>query len=133
MIKKLLLLTFVISCLLINVNVVHAGFGIAPPYVNNDNLLRGSTYKADILLIRGEAPEALNAEVSINVPGAEDWISVDKGNNFILPVGKEQIPIIVIVKVPNDASFGDYKGNIRIKTSPINPDKGKVNIALGAQ
>ncbi|MDD5396310.1 MAG: hypothetical protein PHV78_03605, partial [Patescibacteria group bacterium] len=42
-------------------------------------------------------------------------------------------PIIVIVKVPNDASFGDYKGNIRIKTSPINPDKGKVNIALGAQ
>jgi len=131
--KKILLLGFITFWFLTNLNVVHAGFGIAPPYVNNENLLRGSTYKAEILLIRGDAPEALNAEVTINVPGADQWISIDKGNNFVLPKGQSQIPITVIVKVPNDAAYGNYKGNLRIKTSALNPDIGKVNIALGAQ
>ena len=111
-----------------------AGFGISPPYVTNDNLARGSIYEKKITIVRGNPDEDLKAEITINVEGANDWISINRGNEFILAKGEKQVPIIVTVKVPKDAPYGDYKGNIRIKTSPVGEiQKGAVTIALGAQ
>lgn len=111
-----------------------AGFGISPPYVNNDNLSRGSYYEQKIVLVRGDPTEDWKAEITVEVNNANGWISIDKGNSFILPKDVNQVPIIVSVRVPQDASYGDYKGRIRIRTMPVAPpEQGVVSIALGAQ
>lgn len=120
-----------VSCLL--PLAVRAGFGISSPYVRNERLIRGSHYEKKVTLVRGDPIEDLKAEITINVPGADDWISIDKGMEFILPKGEKQIPIIVKVEVPKKADYGNYKGNIRVRTIPLERPAGQIAIALGAQ
>ncbi len=109
-----------------------AGFGITPPYVRNDKLTLGSTYTQEIVLVRGDPVEDLKAEVTVNVPGIDSWITVDRGNEFLLPKGEKQVPIRVTVRVPQETEYKQYKGNIRIRTLSPDPTSG-VSIALGAQ
>ena len=111
---------------------VFAGFGITPPYVRNDRLTAGSVFTQEILLVRGDPVEDLKAEITVNVPGADQWISIDKGSEFLLPAGSQQVPIQVTVRVPANAEYKQYKGSIRIRTMAPNPASG-VSIALGAQ
>jgi len=129
------LLFFLLYALFLgSIGVVFAGFGITPPYVKNDRLTRESSYKQKITLVRSDPTEDLKTEITINVPGIEHWFSIDKGTEFILPKGKKQTPIVITVNVPGDAKYGDYQGNIRIRTSPANTlEGGGVSIALGAQ
>jgi hypothetical protein len=117
-----------------NTKPVLAGFGISPPYVNNDNLSRGSYYEQKIVLVRGDPTEDWKAEITVDVVNANGWISIDKGNSFILPKDVNQFPIIVSVRVPQNAPYGDYNGSIHIRTMPVaTPEQGVVSIALGAQ
>lgn len=112
-----------------------AGFGITPPYVNNERLTRGTQYKQEITLVRSDPNEDLKAVITLNIPGAESWISIDKGKEFTLPKGERQVPIVITVTVPKDAEYKQYKGAIRIRTSAADnaPAGGGVSIALGAQ
>lgn len=111
-----------------------AGFGITPPYVQNDNLIRTSNYEQQIILVRSDPTEDLEARITVNVPEANDWISIDKGLVFPLPKGERQVPMTVRVTIPKDAKFGTYRGNLRvIIASPTGPQAGTVGIALGAQ
>ena len=111
-----------------------AGFGITPPYVKNDGLTRSSRYDQKIILVRSDPLEDLRATVTVNVPNANDWVSIDKGLEFILPKGSNQVPMNVTVQVPSDAPFGSYKGSIRVVISSISgPAEGTVGISLGAQ
>jgi hypothetical protein len=115
-------------------NTAQAGFGISPPYVRNDKLTQGSHYEQKITLVRGDPVEDLKAEISVDIPGAGDWISIDKGMEFILPKGEKQVPMIVNVDVPKRAEYKNYKGFIRVVTSSFEPlEEGKVTIALGAR
>jgi len=111
----------------------HAGFGITPPYVRSDRLTRGTEYTQQIVLVRSDPQEDLNVQVTLNIPGAQPWFTVDKGNNFVIPKGVTQMPILVTVKVPTDAPYNRYTGNIRIRTSSNTSASGGVSIALGAQ
>ena len=111
-----------------------AGFGVSPPYVRNDSLTRDSHYEKKLILVRGDAIEDLQATITIDVPTAGAWISIDRGMEFILPKGEKQIPIIVSVDVPKDAAFGSYKGDMKIRTKPLTPlPEGGVSIILGLQ
>jgi hypothetical protein len=111
-----------------------AGFGIAPPYFTNDRLFPGFHFEKEILLVRGEPIEDLKAEIKINVPKANDWISIDKGKEFILPKGEKQVPMVVKVDVPKNADLGSYEGTIQIRiVSTKPPDPGTIRIALGGQ
>lgn len=113
-----------------------AGFGITPPYVNNQRLTRGTVYEQKITLVRSDPSEDLTAEITMNIPGIESWFSVDRGMKFILPKGTTQVPIIVRVQVPEDAEYKAHKGVIRVRTSSAEADGpagGGVSIALGAQ
>lgn len=113
---------------------VYAGFGITPPYVENARLTRGTVYEQKINLVRSDPTEDLRAELTINVPGAQDWISINRGTSFMLPTGETQVPILVTVRVPENAEYKEYKGVIRIRTSTDKiPEGGGVSIALGAQ
>ncbi len=111
-----------------------AGFGITPPYVRNDRLTRGTVYEQRITLVRSDPIDELKAEISMNIPGVEAWFSVDKGNQFILPAGETQVPIVISVRVPADAEYMKHQGTIRIRTSSSGEQpSGGVSIALGAQ
>jgi hypothetical protein len=113
---------------------VQAGFGITPPYVVNSELGPGSSYEQKIVVSRNDPIEDLRADITVNVPGADQWISIDKGASFILPRGSVQVPMFVRVRVPDDAKFGDYNGNIRIVLSSAGgPAPGTIGISLGAQ
>jgi len=132
--KKAILIFSIASIILIWANSALAGFGISPPYVWNDRLIQGSHYEQKIILVRGDPTEDLKAEITLDIPRVNDWISIDKGLEFILPKGEKQMPIIVSVDVPEDAELGNYKGAIRIRISSLKPPEGGiVAIALGGR
>lgn len=112
----------------------HAGFGITPPYFKNDSLARNSEFEQRIILTRSDPVEDLNVEVSMSVPGAEEWITIDRGMNFLMRQGETQLPMYVRAKIPEDAKFDTYTGFIRVVISPAKgPERGTVGISLGAQ
>ncbi|MCX6737703.1 MAG: hypothetical protein NTX26_03165 [Candidatus Parcubacteria bacterium] len=134
MLKKGIVFLVIVSFFALATKIALAGFGISPPYITNDNLAKGSVYEKKITIVRGDPLEDLKAVITINVPGASEWISIDKGNEFILPKGEQQVPIIIRIQVPQNADYGSHRGNIRIKTSSVAPIKeGAVTISLGAQ
>ena len=118
--------------LFVGAHEAYAGFGITPPYVRNDRLTQGSVYTQEITLVRGDPVEDLKAEVTFNVPGINEWFSVDKGTEFLLPAGEKQVPIRITVQVPDNATYQRYQGSVRIRTLSPDPASG-VSIALGAQ
>jgi len=129
--KRLFILAAIFACF-VYADVAYAGFGITPPYVRNDKLTQGSSYTQEIILVRGDPVEDLKAEITVNVPGVNDWISIDRGTEFLLPSGEKQVPMRVTVNVPQDAPYERYQGVIRIRTLSPDPASG-VSIALGAQ
>lgn len=111
-----------------------AGFGISPPYVRNETLTRNSEYQQKILLVRNDPTEDLNVKITIDVPGANSWITIDKGTEFIFPKNEKRLPINVAVRVPDDAEFRKYQGNLRVVISPPGgPAPGAVGLVMGAQ
>jgi len=128
-------LFFVILMFFLLVRLTYAGFGVTPPYVTNASLTRNSIYEQTIYLIRSDPGAALKATISIDVPGVNDWFTINEGKEFILPKGEQKIPMTVKILVPDNAEYKQYKGNIRIKTGA--PDdrvaEGAVSISLGAQ
>jgi len=111
-----------------------AGFGITPPYFINHNLTRGSHFEKSIWLTRGDPSEDLRIEVSVDVPGANEWISIDRGESFILEKGEQKTAMVIKIDVPKRAEFKSYPGYIRITTYPVNGSKGgQVAIILGAR
>jgi len=128
-----IVLVTVSFCLGLGISSVLAGFGVSPPYVKCNHLPRGSHYEQIIYLVRGEPKEELLAKVKIDVPGIEDWISIEQGLEFELPKGIQQFPMKVIVDVPEEAALGEYKGTININTVPLKRIKEGVTVALGAE
>lgn len=127
---------FVVGSLLLYgvfANTAFAGFGITPPYVHNETLRPGSEYTQEIIIVRSDPVEDLNAELSLNLPAIEQWFSFDRGLKFVLPKGESQVKIHVTVRVPDDAKLGGYNGNIRIRTSSAAGQSTGVSLALGAQ
>lgn len=121
------------AAFLFGAHTAFAGFGITPPYLRSDALTQGSHFTQEIIIVRGDPIEDLKTEITLNVPGINQWITVDKGLTFILPKGQQQVPITLTVDVPKDAQFGAYTGNIRIRTSSLQEATTGVSIALGAQ
>jgi hypothetical protein len=116
------------------VNEVFAGFGITPPYVRNTSLTRNSVYEQQILLVRGDTNVAQKAEISIDAPEIQGWLTVIEGDEIKMPRGVQKVPMTVRIVVPKDAEFKDYSGAIRIRTLPDDGEvaPGAVSISLGA-
>ena len=133
--KYLLFLLFVIGGVLSCVSIAYAGFGIAPPYLKSKNPLSpGSHFEQKITLLRSASDGDLRANIVMNALEVADWITIDKGNNFLLPKGKSQVPMVVSVDVPKDAEVGDYDGYMSIQVLPADKKPGSgVAIALGAR
>lgn len=134
--SKLILFSLLSLALLVTpgLKTAWAGFGISSPYVKNDHLTPGSHYEKQIILSRGDPFEDWQATVKFNLGEIESWFKIDKGKEFILPAGQQQVPLIISVDVPKDARYGEYKGSITIETKSLKPPAGgTVAIALGGQ
>jgi hypothetical protein len=113
---------------------IGGGFGISPPLIQNHQLTPGSTYKQEIMLLRGNPDEDSKVQVDIAGPEIYSWISIDKGNSFILPKGQYRVPIVVTFKVPMNAALGDYVGYMDIKVSSADESvASSASIALGSR
>jgi hypothetical protein len=134
--KKIFIFVLLFHVLFLSAGVerVNAGFGITPPYVRNTSLTRNSVYEQQILLVRGETDVAQKAEISIDAPEIEGWVTIVEGDEIKMPVGTQKVPMTVRIQVPKDAEFKDYKGAIRIRTLPDDGQvaAGAVSISLGA-
>lgn len=132
--KKLFPLIIAVVVSVLFVDAAYAGFGITPPYVRNSSLTRNSAYEQTIQLVRNDPTSPLKAEVSIDVPGINEWFTVNEGTEFILPEGEQKVPMTIKVTVPDRADFKNYTGRIKVRTSaPDDLPAGSVSIALGAQ
>ena len=110
-----------------------AGFGISPPYVQNDHLIPGSSYEQEINLLRSSSEDDLQANLEIDAPEIASWITIDKGTSFIIPKGQLRAPIMVKINVPKGADVGGYQGHINIKVSSASVSGSGVSVALGAR
>jgi hypothetical protein len=108
------------------------GFGVSPASVLNDNLVPGSFFEEDVILVQSSPTEDLNAAVTINAGKINNWIKIENGNNFIIPKGVQQFPMKVDVSVPLNADLGEYKGTIVVNTSSVGALKTGVSVTLGA-
>lgn len=110
-----------------------AGFGVSPVSVVAHELLQGSFFEQTIYLVQGDPQNDLTASIEIIESPVKNWVSIDKGNSFIIPAGVQQFPIKVQINVPSDALLGDYKGALRVSTASVKATESQVSIGLGAQ
>lgn len=129
---KLKLATILVSTLLVLVwvNTVQ-GFGVSPPFVNQEHLLRGSHFEETVNLVRSESEKEYRAEVEFSSELSEikDWITIDKGMEFTIGTEIQQFPLKIIVDVPQDAKLGEYQGYIWISGKP--EKEGQITTVAG--
>lgn len=109
-----------------------AAFGISPPFINAEHLVKGAEYTQTIYLIQDQPNAEMGIKTTFDVPEKiKSWIKVDKGESFIIPQGVQQYPVQITVSVPQNTDLGVYGGRISFTTQPAKT--GQVTIALGAQ
>lgn len=121
-----------------NANIVFAGFGVSPSGVRNHHLLPGSHFEQTIHFVQGKPDRDLWATIEVDpakeFPELKEWISFDRGFGFTIPAGNQQFPVKVIVDVPQDAEFKNYRGKLWVKTGAkkVEGEGGTVAISVGA-
>ena len=111
--------------------VADAGFGVSPPLIREDKLVKGIRLDRIVYLVQGAPDRAMQVELFVDSP-VKDWISFPQGNPVTIPQGVQQFPLAVEIAVPEDADLGIYKGSIRVTTVPDKADQaGEVAIAIG--
>lgn len=109
-----------------------AAFGISPPFLNADHLVKGTRYVQTIYLLQNQPNEDLRIKAELDISESiRSWIAIDKGFDFVIPKGVRQFPVEVSVQVPQNTGVGFYHGNLTFTSMPS--QSGQVTIALGAQ
>ena len=108
-----------------------SSFGITPPYVIGSDLEPGSVHTQKIYIVRRDASNDLTAEISWNVPGADGWLSIDRGESFTIPEGMKRFPIIVEVRVPEVVSAGKYEGSLEVEVMSSDEVSSSGMISVG--
>ncbi|HXF44028.1 MAG TPA: hypothetical protein VNK70_01000 [Candidatus Paceibacterota bacterium] len=121
--------------LFFTVPLVTNAFGISPPGLSIDRLVKGSEYEATVFLVRQDSKSDLGVEAAFDFPDkVKSWITIEP-NPLVIPAGVQQFPVKVRIRVPENADFGIWSGLITFKTVPVN-QKGtagqQVVIAVGA-
>ncbi|MBI4094425.1 MAG: hypothetical protein HY436_01315 [Candidatus Liptonbacteria bacterium] len=109
-----------------------AAFGVSPPFVHADRLVRGSRFSKTIYLVQDQPNEDISIHAELSIPeSVRSWISLEPGYDFTIPRGVRQFPVTVTVAVPQNIALGSYDGAMTFETRPT--EKGQVTIALGVQ
>ena len=122
---------FAVFALALSPFIASAGFGVSPPLIQEDRLVRGIAFERVIYLVQGVPDRDIPIEVTVDSE-IKDWISFPQGMPITIPQGVQQFPLIVRVDVPDSADLGIYSGEIRITAVPQRADEsGEVAVALG--
>ncbi len=113
-------------------NLASAAFGISPPFVNSDHLLPGSRYVQTVFLVQDHPDQdtRIKAELEIN-DRIKSWITINNGDEIIIPKGVRQFPVNVEIRIPKSAELGLYKGSVTFVGVP--DVAGQVTVALGVK
>lgn len=112
--------------------VLQGAFGISPPWVTANPLLRGSRYCSIVWVVRNPADDSVRVRITFDIPDAiRPWVSSREGNIVTMPVGVQQLPVHIEVNVPLDAEFGTWTGTILFEELPYCPEGSC--IGLGAE
>ena len=95
-----------------------AGFGVSPPEITEDHLVRGSHLERIVYLVQGNPEADLQMEIVVDSANIKNWISFENGKVFTIPKNTQQFPLKVIVEVPEKADLGIYKAFLRFNTVP---------------
>ena len=110
-----------------------AAFGVAPPWIINDNLKPGSNFVYVIDLNTNDP--AMDMWVKSEIKGSPEvlqWVKIRDKENLSMPAGQQHVPMYVEVNIPSDAKVGKYKGDIGVTVMPKNVERQDVSIFLGA-
>ncbi|MCK5600506.1 hypothetical protein KAR91_01485 [Candidatus Pacearchaeota archaeon] len=115
-------------------NSLAAAFGIAPPFVTNENLKPGSNFVYVIDLNTNDPAHDMLVETEIT--GDEEimkWVTIRDAKNLMMPRGQQHVPMYVDLNVPADAKVGKYKGGISVTVKPKQKASqgGDIAILLG--
>ncbi|MBI2035112.1 MAG: hypothetical protein HYT12_00310 [Candidatus Liptonbacteria bacterium] len=111
-----------------------SAFGVSPPFINAIKLIPGSRFESVIYLVQGKPDYDLKIQASFELPEkVKDWVSLDAGQDFIIPKGTRQFPVKVLINVPQNAELGIYKGVLRVISVPSREEGAQINIATGAR
>lgn len=108
---------------------VGAGFGVSPPGIKEDKLVKGSHLERTIYLVQGNPTVDLQMEIIVESDKIKDWITFKNGTSFTIPAGVQQYPLEVVIDVPQNAELGIYKAFIRANTKP-KPAEGGENVSI---
>lgn len=132
-------LTMVAAILLVAVIVCQpvsaAGIAVGPSSLAIDNALRGGSFERSLTIFN---PSDTGFDVVLKTEGsAKDWIkfSAIDGSEEIQKVyapKKGQIPVLMRVKVPDDAANGRYTAKVVVETVPGEKVPGSVGTILQA-
>ncbi len=83
------LAAMVMGLILLAPGVSAKAFGIAPPYIVNDNLKPGSSFVYVIDLNTNDPSEAMIVETEITGdPELSEWLTIQNRDNLMMPKGK---------------------------------------------
>ena len=126
-------ITLGLTILLISYISVHAGFGVSPTNINSEYLKPGASFTQEFTLSRSDATEDMNVQIVPDLGSIDSWFTFDPGKTFIFKKGQTTQKFKVIVKVPSDAQYTDYKGVIRVNALPTDQAVGGVSITQGVR
>jgi len=112
---------------------VSAGFGISPPWIENQHAFPGASFERTITITQEKAPKDLKVHLSFSGADVSGWIQVKEGNDFIIPQGTTKFPVHFVVTIPQETPFGFYEGAVDIVGLDPEKGEGQVAVALGAQ
>ena len=112
-----------------------AGIAVGPSSQTIENALRGGSFERSLTIFN---PSDMGFDVVLKTEGsAKDWIkfSAIDGSEEIQKVyapKKGQIPVLLRVKVPDDAANGRYTAKVVVETVPGEKVPGSVGMVLQA-
>lgn len=133
MFKRLITLLIVTTAILAFPKAV-LGFGITPAEINVQNLKPGGHYETEIYLTRpvSEAGEILKVVLEPNLGKMDGWFNYLPGKEFDFPAGKNTTSFKVVIDVPENVAFDNFKGQITAKGLPSTNASEGITIIKGA-
>lgn len=128
----LILLTFILSSLL-NPIIVNAGFGISPSDILYQHMKPGDHYEKKIVISRSDPEEDMMITIETELGVAENWVKFVPGKQFEFPENQQRAEFRVVIDVPTDAAFDQYKGTIRVIAASKEAAQSGVSVVKGAK
>ncbi len=133
LLKTLKNTTFGLLILFISTLSAYAGFGVSPTNINSEYLKPGASFTQEFTLSRSDATADMKIQIVPDLANIDSWFTFDPGKTFVFKKGQTTQKFKIIVKVPSDAQYTDYKGVVRVNAMPTEQAVGGVSITQGVR